>query len=466
MEVKIKENNETYFEIKDVLISPMDEHKNNEVFLSKKNNKKEINDFFNDFEIKDNLKIIDFSKHFVMKANNLKALNYLNDLKNGIKESIDIIYIDPPYYFNKVKSAKSFKYNSNFNLATWITFMENRLVIARDLLNDDGIIYISINNDGVFHLKLLCDQIFGIKNFITNIVWNKQNNQNDTIGFQENTENILVYKKKNEVILKEKIEKVIPIIEKDGFSYLKKGGILKGGEDGFLNNSPSLGYTIYYNEKTKEVIPFADYDKEKAKIYNDYNLIYEDYNEELIKKGFVPIRPPISKGRIKRWTWGIDKMKKDNSSLLFTKNKKTGLFTITNLKKVELNNISNDKKYKEIVYVAPKNIINLSSSSGTSRLNNLFNGKESFAYSKPVELINYLLSIVKTDKKDLKIMDFFAGSGTTGESVLQLNKLDGKNRIFYLIEQMDYAKSLTFERVKLAYKDIYNKEDDYIQYIS
>jgi len=116
-----------------------------ETIVNENGNKKE--------KLKDNL---------LIKGNNLLALH---SLVKRLKNSIDVIYIDPPYYFNKTKSINSFAYNSNFDLSIWLTFMKNRLEIAKELLSNTGVIFISMNEDGNSYLKLLCDEIFGVNNW-------------------------------------------------------------------------------------------------------------------------------------------------------------------------------------------------------------------------------------------------------------------------------------------------------------
>lgn len=397
---------------------------------------------------------INFNDNLLLNCDNLLGLEVL---KCKLKEKIDVIYIDPPYYFHKTKNKNSFKYNSNFDLKEWLDFLYQRLTKAKELLTNDGVIFISTNDDGVYHLKLLCDQIFGLQNHLTTIKWNKNNTQNDVLFFQENVEYILTYKKRDYVELKTlELEKSKPI-KKDNKYFLKKGHILKGGEDGFLNNSPTLGYSIYFNPITNEVIPKMDYNKEIAKYSNIYKEIYEIPDTNLINKGFELIRPPLSKGRIKRWTWGFDKMVKDNKSLLFSK-KKDGNYSIYSLKEIDKNLIKNGY-YEEYIKKPPKNFITITNANGSGRINNLFNGKENFAYAKPVELMNYLFKLF-LGKKDIKVLDFFAGSGTVGESIMLLNKEDQQKRTFYLIEQLDYAKSLTYERL-VKVKDLENLKENF-----
>ncbi|PWJ92144.1 adenine-specific DNA-methyltransferase [Oceanotoga teriensis] len=107
-------------------------------------------------------------ENLIIKGNNLLALH---SLKKQFAGKVKLIYIDPPYYFKDTKSFDAFNYNSNFKLSTWLTFMKNRLEIAKKLLSDDGSIYINIDKDGIHYLKILMDDLFGIDNFRTEIIW-------------------------------------------------------------------------------------------------------------------------------------------------------------------------------------------------------------------------------------------------------------------------------------------------------
>ena len=131
------------------------------------------------------------NNNLIIKGNNLLALH---TLKSRYGAKVDVIYIDPPYYFDDTKGSDTFSYNSNFKLSTWLTFMKNRLEIARKLLSKKGVIFISTNDEGVYHLKLICDEIFGTDKYITHFIWKKRaGGGNDSEGVAMDHEYILCY---------------------------------------------------------------------------------------------------------------------------------------------------------------------------------------------------------------------------------------------------------------------------------
>src|SRR5690625_1537220 len=118
--------------------------------------------------------------NLIIKGNNLLALHTLKEKYRG---KVKFIYIDPPYLFEAKKSSDAFSYNSNFKTSTWLTFMKNRLEVARELLADDGAIFVSISNYGQAYLKLLMDDIFGQKNYIETFIWKNTDNA-DSLGMK------------------------------------------------------------------------------------------------------------------------------------------------------------------------------------------------------------------------------------------------------------------------------------------
>ena len=139
------------------------------------------------------------SDNLIIKGNNLIALH---SLKKRFVGKIDSIIIDPPYFFNKNKSDDSFSYNSNFKLSTWLTFMKNRLEVAKELLSENGFISIIIGIDGVNHLKLLADEVFDVssdnKKFVGQITWRKTDNQPNIGDYANVIDFILIYRKNSE----------------------------------------------------------------------------------------------------------------------------------------------------------------------------------------------------------------------------------------------------------------------------
>ncbi len=375
----------------------------------------EIN--FNQDKIKDNL---------LIKGNNLLGLHSLARRLNG---SIDVIYIDPPYYFDDTEND-SFAYNSNFKLSTWLTFMKNRLDIAKELLSDEGVIFISMNEQGSSHLKILCDEIFGHKNFIEKFNWE----QTQHFGRQKknsyvNSENIITYTKKK--YIGENMREVLIEYKKTDFEdaplYNKsnpeknitfpKGKVKFNIKDGVYQKTTNPAYSLLNN-----VIVENGWNK------NDFTLSFKGrwqqktINEEIKKGTIFWVK---SEGFAIRAIYGEGKEFNESPRKIIFTNSSNELSTkILNKKKVG------------------------TTEEGTSMLKKLGFNENDFPYPKPVSLIEYLISL--TQNSNATVLDFFAGSGTTAHSVLSLNNEDGGNRKFILLEQMNYIEDITSERIKRA----------------
>jgi len=132
-------------------------------------------------------------ENLIVKGNNLIALH---SLKNQIRGKVKLIYIDPPYNTGN----DSFGYNDNFNHSSWLTFMKNRLEIAYKILCSDGSIWINIDDDESHYLKILCDEVFGRNNFIANVIWQKKYSpQNDAKYFSDMHDHILIFSKNKDL---------------------------------------------------------------------------------------------------------------------------------------------------------------------------------------------------------------------------------------------------------------------------
>ncbi|GAA8230840.1 hypothetical protein HpKG56_04180 [Helicobacter pylori] len=384
------------------------------------------------------------SKHILIKGDNLDALKIL---KQSYSEKIKMIYIDPPYNTKN----DSFIYSDDFSQSNeevlktldyskekldyiknlfgskchsgWLSFMYPRLLLAKDLLKQDGVIFISIDDNECTQLKLLCDEIFGEGNFLSSLTWLKGNAQNDAQYFQNNYENILAYAKHVEALNLNRLasKKGVKVFcENDQYYYEGAGLSMGGGDGGSLENRPNLGYTFYYNSMTKDIKPIMDYDREDAKKHTD---IYKD-NIELIEKGYTPIRPPKMGVGNGCWKWALEKSLTELDRILIKKSK-NGYSVLRKewVDKSQVKQNENGEFYAILDKSSPaRNVIeNIGGGNGTKEVNDLFNQKV-FNNPKPTKLISRLIEL-STNEGDL-ILDFFAGSGTTAHAVLESNKSD------------------------------------------
>ena len=386
----------------------------------------------------------DNTENLYIEGDNLEVLKLLQETYLG---KIKMIYIDPPY-----NTGNDFVYNDEFGMRNeewdevsgnydedgnqivgkleknteangrfhtdWLNMIYPRLKLARDLLTEDGVIFISIDDNEDDNLRKVCDEIFGECNFLAQItIITGANQSGDGVLIQKNVEYCFVYVKS---ILDAKINRV----DKTDEIYRN------------LNDAPTafetrldMGYTIYYNEHTGEMIPRYDYNKNL--IYtNDEKLVYSD-DVDLIRKGFVPIRPGKRNGKLHRWRWSLDTFLERKSDIKIFKN--------------------GDKytpKFLQSGFNAPKNIWNYTV--GTIELKKIFDASV-FDYSKYVNLLKYISSI--GSDKDAIIVDFFSGSATTAHAVMQLNAEDGGHRKFIMVQIPEKCDEKS-EAYKAGYKNI------------
>ena len=389
----------------------------------------------------------DETENIFIEGENLEVLKVLQKSYFG---KIKMIYIDPPYntgsdsfiYPDKFSETKEeylkrvgdkdeegymtkdgmFRKNSKENgqyHSNWLNMMYPRLFLAKNLLKDDGIIFVSIDDNEVHNLRLLLNEIFGEENFLAQItIITGANQAGEGVKFQKNTEYCIVYSKNQDANCITRVDKV-------NESYRN------------LNDAPTpletrdeMGYTIYYNKETKDLIPLKDYDKDKI-ITNDSEQVYKD-DINLIEKGYIPIRPGIRNKKLHRWRWGMD-------TFIARKN--------------EIVVFENDNEYKVAFKQEgmnpPKNYLNFGG--GASELKELFDDEQFFDYPKSYKYIQYLISIGSSNS-DL-ILDFFSGSGTTAQAVMEMNKEDGGSRK-YICVQLPEPCEENSEAYKAGYKTI------------
>jgi adenine-specific DNA-methyltransferase len=362
-------------------------------------------------------------------------------LQKTHKEKIDVIYIDPPYNTGN----NDFAYNDNFKgkedeyrHSKWISFMNLRLNLAKELLADDGVIFISIDDNEQAQLKLLCDEIFGEENFISKIAW--INNLKGRIldkNFSEVYELIYVYAKNSGKFKMNKIlvedEKVLKKYNlKDKISKYKKGHDFVNSDSKFnIDTRSNLAYSIYYDKETKKISC-----KHEIVENSDGKKTIPDV--EFDNERYIRIIPPFRKtnNKLGCWRWQIDTLMKNyDTEIIIDFVESKGKLFIKDRLTPDGEKLT---KYKNI-------ITNVSSNNGTVELNTIL-GDKIFNNPKPVELIKTLLSI---PKKNSVILDFFAGSGTTGQAVIELNKEDDGNRKFILCtnNENNICENVTYQRL-------------------
>lgn len=353
--------------------------------------------------------------NLVIKGNNFIALASLLDRYKG---QIQCIYIDPPY--NPRSDANTFAYNNRFNQSTWLTFMKNRLELAKELLSDDGVIFIDIDHNELFYLGVLADEIFGYQNRIGNlaIVHNLKGRYNGFFSIAH--ENKLVYaKNSNNAEIKEMLDDTShKYPQKDKISRYKIVNLQRTGNGSLRKDRPNLFYPIYYSPKT--------------------NVVSTTKFDDSIK-----ILPIDDNGIERRWRWGKDKLEKDWETETVVRKQKDRYKIYTKIRE------KGDRP--KTLWSKPE----YSGTTGTNRLKQLI-GENEFTYPKSVQLVIDSLSIA-TDEDSI-VLDFFGGSGTTGEAVMKLNEIDNGNRKFILVEQMDYINTVLTPRLKSIIKNEQNNQ--------
>jgi adenine-specific DNA-methyltransferase len=368
--------------------------------------------------------------NLMIEGDNYHSLSVLNYTHAG---KIDVIYIDPPYNTGN----KDFIYNDRFvdredgfRHSKWLSFMSKRLELAKNLLTEDGVIFISIDDNEQAHLKLLCDQVFGEGNFVFQFIVDKTaQGANQSLTFKQTHEYCLLYTKGSQDMVNSDV-KIELDLKKYKYSDDRGKYAITNSFDSInspLSANKNRGYTIYYNEKTGEAITRDEYNRKTG--------AFDKFDQNLIEQGLIPIRPGIRNTIQYPWNWRLSRFESDyRKDLVFMKNKKgefgiyhknrsTGLTKDTTLKRFDTRNFGNQLLVDIL-------------------------GEKKFDYPKSLDMMQWVVS--KHLNKQATVLDFFAGSGTTGHAVLKLNKEDGGNRKFILCTNNEngIAENITYARIK------------------
>ena len=360
------------------------------------------------------------SKNLFFTGDNLEVLRHLQANYTG---KIDVIYIDPPYNTGngdfvypdafeysdeklkemfgmddtQVGHLKSIQGKSSHS--AWLTFMYPRLVLAKQLLTEDGAVFISIDENEHDRLKIICDEIFGAINYQADFIWKSTAGSNTGSAIKNVTEYVVCYSKNQH--------------------FFNPSGIKPLNDDQYKEEDE------FVNTRGKFLLNKLD-----------RRMTPQHYSESLNYSLRMPDDSYIYPGggeKQNNWNWRWSKSKVQwgikNKFIVVKKGKKGWSVYFKQYKKVD----NNDKPINRVL--PQQNLLNIdgvSSSRGTAEVTSLFNNQKVFDYPKPINLIKFIIKIIR--KQDAVILDFFAGSSTTANAVMQLNAEDGGNRKFIMVQ--------------------------------
>ena len=369
-----------------------------------------------------------YPNHILIEGDNLHSLTTLTFTHEN---KIDIIYIDPPYNTGN----KDFTYNDKFvdkedtyKHSKWLSFMNKRLKIAKRLLNEKGVIFISIDDNEVAQLKLLCDEIFGEQNFIGNISWFKKRKgaflSNKLVSL---TEYILVYKKIDGIKLfggKTDNTETQPIVKRT--NSIKK---LKFPSN-FVKTKLKNGHYSKgkYGKGTTATILENDIEVLDGVILNEFELT-----------------APFT------WSQSFLDTELSNETEIYinTKNFQPRALRV------------NNNSFKAMPSFVDGRDFSATNEDAYELLKEMFNTDRVFDYSKPVNLIKRLIHSGSYFNKNATVLDFFAGSGTTGQAIIELNKEDEGKRNFIICTNNEgqIADEVCYPRIQKTIKGYTNSKN-------
>ena len=405
--------------------------------------------------VKEDSRNWDTTENLYIEGDNLEVLKILQESYLG---KVKMIYIDPPY-----NTGHDFIYRDNFGMSReewseksgewsedgdrlfentesngrfhsdWCSMMYSRLMLARNLLAEDGVVFISIDDNEVQNLRKICDEVFGAQNYLNQFAWvsNITGRQISGCGAAKTWESVLVYCKMlscsysmnvNISFAKEKMPDAYKGFSKDirtdSRGQFAVGDTLYNHNRKFNEETrPNLVFSIFYNPNTEEIVTG---------------------NIGEVKPGFVELPPhPNGDGTHKyhAWRWSKQKIANESYDLIVLKTSKGGYEIYTRIREF------NNTLLKDIITNIPN---------GDSEVQKLFDGKKVFYYPKSVDLLKTFIDSIPYDAI---VLDFFSGSATTAHAVMQLNAEDGGHRKFIMVQLPEPCDEKS-EAFKAGYKNI------------
>lgn len=406
----------------------------------------------------DKEKSVDFdnTQNLYIEGDNLDVLKLLRETYLG---KVKMIYIDPPY-----NTGNDFVYNDDFSQSAeeymetsgqydeegnrlvknlesngrfhtdWLNMIYPRLKVAKDLLSDDGVIFISIDDNEVDNLRKVCDEIFGSANYEAEITYvRKTSGKQDSSNFAKSTEYILIYTKNGSwdcktLIAGEQVTDRYNKLDKDGRKY-RETDLRKTGNSDRREDRPLMFYPFYYNSQLDDL------------------QVRMERDETLLDKGYIEIYPIKPDGSDGRWRWGFASSQ-ENIVFLQAKEmpKYKGKYTIYEIDYID--KTGDVRTVKEHTFWDRKEF---NSDNAMLEFKALGFSNQLFPFPKSTALMKHMVYL--SNFTDGIILDFFSGSATTAHAVMQLNAEDGGNRKFIMVQLPEECDEKS-EAYKAGYKTI------------
>ena len=408
----------------------------------------------------------DTTQNLYIEGDNLEVLKLL---QNSYMGKVKMIYIDPPYntgndfvyhddfaqsaeeydehnlddegnrYYNRQEVDIDGKYRKNTDSngrfhSDWCSMIYTRLMVARSLLAEDGVIFISIDDNEVENLRKICDEVFGESNSQALITYvRKTSGKQDSSNFMTSTEYIMVYSRSDKwecqpLVADEHVTDRYNKINSEGRKY-RETDLRKTGNADRREDRPLMFYPFYYNPQTSDLI------------------VSNENRDDLNSRGYIEILPIKPDGTEGRWRWGIDSAKSNISYLVAHEMPKyKGKYTI-----YEIDYIDKKGDIRTVKEHTSWDRKEFNSDNAMAEFKKLGFSNQLFPFPKSSALMKHIAYL--SDTQDSIILDFFSGSATTADGILQLNAEDGGNRKFIMV-QLPEETAEDSEAYKAGYKNI------------
>lgn len=367
---------------------------------------------------------LSLNNNYLIEGENLFSLEILLATHKG---KIDLIYIDPPYNSPNSRTIYKNKFGSKDDLykhSEFLSMINKRIKLARELLSDDGVIFLTIDDYEISVLRPLMDEIFGEDNRLSQLtIVHNEGGRDDHDFFAPTHEYALVYAKDIKkcstasINLTEEEEEKYPL--EDNISFYKPAPFSRSGRNSTVAERPNMFYPIYYSSQE-----------------NKLSLSKEN-------KEFIKILPPKNNNEEQSvWRWGKETFLKSKDTELFVE-KKNNEYVI----KIKNRLSSNKGKKPKTVWSGPQYN---AATHGTKLVDSILNSRGDFDYPKSLYAVIESLLIGLGNKKNGIILDFYAGSGTTGHALLDINFQKGTEHKFILCTNNEnkISENITFQRLK------------------